>query len=77
MSKQTTLDKLNSFIDAQSPKLATFLHKQINTQQNAVHTQNCVRQSSKASFLRATSRNGNRITANSSLTITRRLLKRQ
>lgn len=36
MSKQTTLDKLNSFIDAQSPKLATFLHKQINTQQNAV-----------------------------------------
>ena len=30
------LDKLNSFIDASSPKLATFLHHQINQQQNAV-----------------------------------------
>ena len=35
-SKQTVLDKLNSFIDASSPKLATFLHHQINQQQNAV-----------------------------------------
>lgn len=35
-SKQTVLDKINSFIDATSPKLATFLHHQINQQQNAV-----------------------------------------
>ena len=35
-SKQTVLDKLNSFIDTNSPKLATFLHHQINQQQNAV-----------------------------------------
>lgn len=33
---QTTLDKINSFIDVQAPKLATFLHHQINMQQNAV-----------------------------------------
>lgn len=34
--KQTVLDKINSFIDASSPKLATFLHHQMNQQQNAV-----------------------------------------
>ncbi len=35
MSK-TTLEMLDLFIDATSPKLATFLHHQINRQQNAV-----------------------------------------
>lgn len=36
MNYQTTLDKLNSFIDAKSPKLATFLARQSKAQQNAI-----------------------------------------
>lgn len=36
ISKAKALDTLNSFIDASSPKLATFLERQWNQQQNAI-----------------------------------------